>query len=459
MITDPPMTCHDDSSRPHALSRRDLLVRGLGCAAGLGLAGGLRADPPVADPPLPAGKARSLIQIWLWGGPSHLDTFDPKPEAGPDFCGPYDTPIETAVDGLRYCQMLPLLARQADKVATLRGLTHGQNGHETAAYLVQDGRPQGEKLVWPGVGAVVTHFRRAALKDGLLPPYITLTQTQGRFSESGFLGSAYKPFATGGDPNKDPFAVEGVVSETVDEPRQRRRRELLGELDALAKERPENPLVKDIGANQERAYELILGEAGKVFDLRQEPDAVRDRYGRHRLGQSCLVARRLVEQGVPMITVNARGWDTHKNHFPSMSRMLPQLDSAVANLLEDLAARGLLDSTIVWVSGEFGRTPRIQQEPPWNGGRGHYGKAFSALVAGGGFKGGTVLGATDERGETVTERPVWPWDLLGSFYRLLGIAPDATLPGPEDTRVPVSPLAVEGLVKPEQTGGLLTEIS
>jgi uncharacterized protein (DUF1501 family) len=166
------------------------------------------------------------------------------------------------------------------------------------------------------------------------------------------------------------------------------------------------------------------------------------------------MARRLVEHGVPYVTINYKGWDTHKQHFQIMRRKLPELDKGMATLLQDLAARSLLDSTIVWCSGEFGRTPRIQWESPWNGGRGHYGKAFSALVAGGGFKGGQVVGATDARGEEVTDRPVYPGDLIGSFYELLGIDHDAKLPHPEGLPVRVTPSADEGL----KLAGRLTEI-
>ena len=153
---------------------------------------------------------------------------------------------------------------------------------------------------------------------------------------------------------------------------------------------------------------MILGDGAKVFDLSGEPDALRDRYGRNKFGQSCLMARRLVEKGVPYVTVNCGGWDTHKDHFPAMRRKLPELDKGMATLLQDLSDRGLLDRTIVWWGGEFGRTPKIQWESPWNGGRGHYGKVFCHVVAGGGFKGGRVVGASDDKGEEVKTRPVYP---------------------------------------------------
>ena len=195
------------------VTRRTMLKYGLIGAAGLMLDNRL-ALPAFAK--TVKSKAKAVIQIWLWGGPPHLDTFDPKPEAGRDYCGPYSRPIPTNVDGIRICQMLPLLAKQADKYAILRGMTHGNNGHETAAYMVQTGRKPVEGIVFPGIGAVAAYFKGyGGGYKGMLPPYITITTTQGRFSESGFLGSKYKPFATGGDPNREPFAVEGIIAENV----------------------------------------------------------------------------------------------------------------------------------------------------------------------------------------------------------------------------------------------------
>ena len=209
-----------------------------------------------------------------------------------------------------------------------------------------------------------------------------------------------------------------------------------------------------LGQCEKEAYDLILGDAGKVFDLSQEKDDVRERYGRTTFGQSCLMARRLVERGVPYITINYNGWDTHKQHFQAMRRKLPEMDKGMATLLQDLSDRGLLDSTIVWWSGEFGRTPKVQKESPWNGGRGHYGKVFSAVVAGGGFKGGHVVGSSTEKGEEVKDRPVYPVDLIGSMYELLGIDANARLPHPQGQLVSVLSSSADAATK----GGRLSEI-
>jgi hypothetical protein len=434
-------------------SRREALRRGLYGAAGLLLADRLEAKTLV---PAQAGKgkAKSVIQIWMWGGPSHLDTFDPKPEAGRDYCGPLDQPIATNVPGIRICQLLPLLAKQADKYSIIRSMTHGNNSHETASYMVQTGRMP-DRQVYPGVGAVVSLFKGyQAGYRGLIPPYIVLTEPQGRFSEAGFLGSRYKPFATGGDPGQKRFAVEGVVAENISDQRQHGRRDLLHKLNAL-----ENAMRGDVQLTafeqaEKQAYDLILGDAGKVFDLSREKDDLRDRYGRNTFGQACLVARRLVERGVPYITINYKGWDTHKQNFQVMRQKLPQMDKGMATLLQDLADRKLLDSTIIWWGGEFGRTPRVQWEAPWNGGRGHYGNVFCDVVAGGGFKGGHVVGASDAKGEEVKERPVYPCDLIGSIYELLGIDPAAKLPHPLGLEAHATPSTADGV----KMGGHLKEI-
>jgi len=358
------------------------------------------------------------------------------------------------VAGIRINQLLPTLAQHADKYPLIRSMTHGNNGHETAAYMVQTGRDSGGREVFPSAGAVVSLFKGYdAGYTGMIPPYIVLTEPQGRFSEAGFLGNKYKPFATGGDPGKPKFEVEGIVAPGVTEQRQKSRRELLHQLNTLGKAMPGDATLNTLYKSEEQAYELILGDAGKLFNLAQEKDELRDRYGRNTFGQSCLMARRLVEKGVPYITINYKGWDTHKQHFQAMNRKLPELDKGLATLLQDLADHGLLDSTIVWVSGEFGRTPKVQTESPWNGGRGHWGKVFSALVAGGGFKGGQVIGSSDARGEEVKERPVYPVDLLGSVYELVGIDGNAKLPNPQGLDLRVLPNFTD-----LKSGGRLKEI-
>ena len=439
---------------PPVISRRVLFHGGIGAAACLFV--GKRsagADPGETSS---APPARAVIQIWMWGGPSHLDTFDPKPEAGTDYCGPFDKPIETNVKSIRICQMLPELAKQADKYAIIRSMTHASNAHETSTYLVQTGRMPGEESLYPSAGAVVSCFKGYnGGYDGVIPPYIVLTKPLGRFSEAGFLGQRYQPFATGGDPAQTPFAVEGVVAEGISPPRQRERREFLRKLDCLGRVMPASEKLLALRECEDKAYDLILGDGAAVFDLTREDEALRERYGHNTFGHSCLAARRLVEKGVPFVTINYEGWDTHKNHFDTMRKKLPEMDKAMATLLQDLADRGLLDSTIVWWGGEFGRTPKIQWEAPYNGGRGHHGRVFSALLAGGGFQGGAVVGRSDARGIAVAERPVYPCDLIGSIYERLGLDPLAELPHPTGKEVHATPSPSDGV----SMGGRLKEIT
>jgi uncharacterized protein (DUF1501 family) len=446
---------HDRIKREHTLvSRRDIVRYGAAAAAGFWLVEGLSLPAFAAVQP-GKGKAKAVIQIWLWGGPPHLDTFDPKPDAGNDYCGPLAKPIETNVKGIRICEMLPALAKQADKYALIRSMSHGVNAHETASYLVQTGRQSGDGMVYPSVGAVVSLFKGYdAGYKGLVPPYIVLTEPQGRFSEAGFLGAKCKPFATGGDPGQARFTVEGVAAEGISDDRQRARREYLQKLNTLEHAMQGDTRLVASAKCEQQAYDMILGDGSKIFDPAQEKNDLRDRYGRNTFGQACLVARRLVERGVPYVTINFKGWDTHKQNFQTMRQKLPQLDGGLATLVQDLSERGLLDSTIVWCGGEFGRTPKVQWEPPWSGGRGHWGQAFSTLIAGGGFKGGRVVGASDKRGEEVKERPVHPCDLIAAIYEQLGIDPEGKLPHPQGKVVGVMPSAADGVT----TGGRLKEI-
>ena len=434
------------------VTRRNALKYGLWGAGSVLLAGKLKAAPPPPSLSLPV-KAKSVIQIFLWGGMSHNDTWDPKPDSGRNYMGDFPKAIPTNVDGIQIGQLFPELARQADKYSLIRSMTHGINGHETAAYYMQTGHLNNEQITYPSIGAVFSYLKNPIYK-GQIPPYVVLTQPQGRFSEEGFLGPMYKPFATGGDPNAARFEVDGVVAKGISDDRQATRRELLRKVDLLG-QIMNSAVLKDARIAEDQAYELILGSGKEVFNLSNEDDKLRDRYGRNTFGQECLVARRLVETGVPYVVINySGGWDTHKEHFARMRQQCPNLDKGLAALLEDLAARGLLENTLVWCCGEFGRSPKVDWQPPWNGGRNHYGAVFSVLVAGGGFRGGAVVGSSDAKAEAVLERPVYPVDLLGSIYRLGGIDPASLLPHPLGLAARVLP-EISDTIK---SGGLLTEI-
>ncbi|MGA2033161.1 MAG: DUF1501 domain-containing protein [Thermoguttaceae bacterium] len=452
------MSTNHESQNSSGMTRREALRRGL-CGAAVWMladrpgSSALAATAEPAKTPLKA-KAKSVIQIFLWGGMSHIDTWDPKPDAGRDYMGEFAKAIPTNVDGMQIGELFPLLAKQADKFSLIRSMTHRNNGHETAAYLMQTGHAPGERLAYPSIGAVFSLFKGPDYK-GLIPPYVVLTRPQGRFSEEGFLGPKYKPFATGGDPNAPRFEVEGIVARGITEERQKTRRALLDKMNTLGALMSANPQVAAAEDAKKAAYELILGSGREVFDLSKEKQELRDRYGHHTFGQECLAARRLAESGVPYVVINyPGGWDTHSNHFATMRRQCPQLDQGLAALLADLKDHGLLESTLVWCCGEFGRGPKIDWQPPWNGGRNHYGNVFSVLVAGGGFKGGQVVGASDAKAEEVKERPVYPVDLLGSIYQLAGIDVRARLPHPMGFEAHVLPDASEGA----KSAGLLTEI-
>ena len=438
------------------ISRREALRRGFYGAAAVTLAGraGSALAEVAAQPATSAIKAKSVIQVFLWGGMSHNDTWDPKPDSGFEYMGEFPKAIPTNVPDFQIGMLFPELAKQADKFSLIRSMTHRNNGHETAAYLMQTGHTPGERLSYPSIGAVFALFKGKSYK-GILPPYVVLTRPQGRFSEEGFLGPRFKPFATGGDPSAFRFEVEGIVARGISDERQKARRELLGKMNTMGNAMAASPQLLASEEAKKQAYELILGEGKDVFDLSKEKPELRDRYGRHTFGQECLVARRMVETGVPYVVINyPGGWDTHKDHFQTMRRQCPQLDQGLAALLQDLQERSLLESTLVWCCGEFGRGPKVDYQPPWNGGRNHYGNVFSVLVAGGGFKGGHVVGSSDARGEEVKDRPVYPVDLLGSIYQLAGVDAKAKLPHPMGLDAFVLPAASENV----KSAGLLTEI-
>ena len=459
----------DDACEPGGLTRRGFIKGGLAALGGLAAArlvgasalwGADAASAPTttsAPTALPAGgKAKSVILLWMNGGPPHTDTFDPKPDSGEPYCGPFRKALDTNVPGIRIGTLLPSLAQQADKMAIVRSMTHKNDGHETATYLMQTGTSPSKDLCYPAMGAVIV-YKRQQLRQytGLLPPYISLETSLGRFSEAGFLGSDYQTFATGGDPSAKEFAVQGLVlPKSATTQRVAERRAMLDAVDGNTAETKSDPELAALAEHRRNAYELMLGEAPRVFDLSNEKDDLRDKYGRNRFGQSCLVARRLVEAGVPFITVNHGGWDTHKEHFQAMNRMLPVLDGGFAALLDDLSQRGLLDSTLVIWMGEFGRTPKVAKEPPWNGGRHHFGAVFSVVLAGGGIKGGQVVGASDATGEAVKDRPVYPWDLAATVYHVTGVDARGTLPDGQGGFAPILPPLPAGA----KQGGILSEI-
>ena len=387
--------------------------------------------------------AKSVIEIWMWGGPCQLETFDPKPDAPYDYNGGRKA-IDTNVPGLKIHEWLPELAKCANLYSVIRSMTHPHFGHETATYLMQTGRMPGGGEVYPAIGAVIAMMKAKSYK-GDIPPFVILTGEKGRFSELGFLSERYAPLVTGGNPNMQHFVVDGIVPPgglsvaEVDS-----RFQLLTELDTYGRAgHKTGEALAEFKASGDAAHKVIKGDAAKTFDLTRETPETRNRYGRTPFAQSLLVARRLVEYGVPYITVNMPGWDSHKRHFETMERRTREFDKALAALLGDLKERKLLDTTVIWASGEFGRTPKVDWDAPWNGGRNHYATCFSALVAGGGFKGGVAVGSSDDTASHVVSRPVTPVDFLGSIYERAGIDPDGPLPNPKGLKLSVLPPASE----------------
>ena len=396
-------------------------------------------------------QAKSVVEIWLWGGPSQLETFDPKPNAPRDYNGGLKS-IPTNVPGMEIHEWWPELAKCADLYSVVRSMTHTQFGHESAAYLMQTGRLPGGGEVYPAIGTLIAQAKKKEY-SGDLPPSVILTRAKGRFSELGFLGPEAAPLVTGGQPNSQRFSVDGIVPPSdISEKAMQDRFDMLAALDAWRPE-PGSANAAVAAAFDKAGAEarhISEGDAAKVFDLASETNETRELYGRTEVGQSLLAARRLVEYGVPYVTVNVPGWDSHKRHFETMKKKSADTDRAVAAFLTDLKAKGILDTTIVWMSGEFGRTPKVGWEAPWNGGRNHYARCFSALVAGGGFKGGSVVGKSDDTASVPVERPVAPQDFLGSIYELCGIDPDGPLPNSKGKKLTILP--------PQSKEGRLKEI-
>jgi hypothetical protein len=400
-----------------------------------------------------AQQAKSVILIYLDGGPSQTDTFDPKPDAGRDITGLLKGVTQTNVPEIVLGEKFPLLAQQADKFSLIRSMTHGVFAHETAHYSMITGDLSKGSIVYPSFGSVIA-FKKKATYKGILPPYISLVSANSRFNEGGFLGNEFKSFDTNGIPEKGIFEVDGIVNSLVKPDAFSARVDLLNAFEAENQLLSTKTVQKNIADLRTKDIEIIRGETRKVFDLSTESAEMRQKYGMTRIGQSCLVARRLVQAGVPFINVRTTGWDTHKAHFPRMNDMLPEVDRALAALLSDLSESGLLENTIVLCGGEFGRTPKVQWEAPWNGGRAHFGTAFTYLVAGGGFLPSKVIGTTDKTGENITARKVFPADLIGTVYLLMGIDPKGTLPHTTEGEVPLLP----SFGKTGQSNGLLTEL-
>jgi len=436
-------------SRLPSVGRRRFLGGALAASA-LALADlrRLRAEAPAREP----ARADACVLIFLNGGMSHLDTFDPKPDQPPEIRGEFAT-ARTSAPGLLMTEHLPRLARQAHRLTVLRSIGfEGRLGnHSPACYHMLTGvEPQGDDAVLapprptdpPTLGSAAARMRPtpAAVPAFVMVPDVLIENahlTPGQFA--GWLGGRYEAFRLQGDPSRPDFSVPTLArSPDMADGRLAGRRDLLDKLGPGQAGPPRAPAERDLGAYHERAFDLLTGaRTRRAFDLSAEPDRARDRYGRDKFGQSVLLARRAVEAGVRFVNVHwpnvggGANWDTHANGFHRLkSQLLPLFDRAVSALIEDLADRGLLDRTLVLVLTEFGRAPQIGrtfQNSGGPGGRDHWSSCFSVVLAGAGLPGGRAYGSSDAKGAYPADRPATPADLAATVYRLLGIDPAATL--------------------------------
>jgi len=421
------------------MSRRDFLRIGTLAPVGLSLANLLSFEKAMAGAAV-RSRAKSVLLVFLGGGISHHDTFDMKPDAVEEIRGKYKS-IPTNVTGLQIGELLPKMAQQMDKVALIRSGTHENDHHETATNWVLSGRfgsPFGD---FPAMGAVVAHETGFS---GIVPPYVAVPKNPSftwELGKSAYLGGRCESFKCG-DPNAADFKVRDLSQPASVTPQVlERRRTLLDAVDKLSAHIKGNDQIATYDEFEQKAAEMVLSpHAQAAFDITKEDEKLRDEYGRHEFGQSCLMARRLVESGVRFVTVNYGGWDHHKKIFEGLDKKLPQFDQGFSALIRDMHDRGTLKETLVVAMGEFGRTPKVNKDA----GRDHWGRAGSMIFAGAGVHGGRIIGATDKNGAFVTERPVRPADVCWTIYDALGIDPAKELHTPEGR--PIQILAEGGTV-------------
>lgn len=414
---------------PHGIERRSFLKVGALGLGGPNLPDLLAYQAAAASPARATRGDTAVILFWMAGGPSHHETFDPKPEATEAIRGPFAA-IDTSVTGLRVSEQLPRLAQVAEQFSLVRSLHHEHAVHDDASHWVQTGMPllgareRGQQH--PCQGAVTSHLRGARAAG--VPPYVCIPESyssrQGFYQHAAFLGPRHLPINGGGEPSLGNYRLpEFVLPAELTFQRIEDRRLLQVQLDQLARSVEQSEPVAALHEARQKAYELVTGpRAREAFDLSREPATLRDRYGAHFWGQSALLARRLVEAGVTFVTINlyerdVDWWDDHTTIEKNLRKRLPRFDQSLATLIADLKERGLANQVLVAAFGEFGRSPRIDA----GAGRGHWPRAMSALLSGGGLRGGQVVGATTNDGGEPRDRPLRPADLLATIYHALGI--------------------------------------
>jgi len=392
----------------HTLHRRTFVRLGLG-----GLAAALSGASAPSAHAASAATAKACIVLFMHGGASQIDTWDPKP--GRDTGGEFKA-IRTALPGVRISEHLPRLGKRLKKIAVIRSLTSREGNHDRARYLMHSGYPPQGGVVHPSLGSLVASSR----DPGALPGYVSVG---GPGQGAGILGAQYAPFVVG-DPTQPVKNLK--LARGVDDARLQSRVELWRSLESRFAARVGGPIVQGHRAVVDQALAMMGSPTISAFDLDAEPDVSRDAYRPSTFGQGCLLARRLVEVGVPFVEVSLKGWDTHENNFERVRKLSEELDAGMSALLDDLEERGLLGSTLVICIGDFGRTPKINAK----GGRDHFPKISAAALAGGGIQGGQVIGATDADGMEIVDRPISVPDLFRTLTEVVGLDPDETRMSP-----------------------------
>jgi hypothetical protein len=377
------------------------------------------------------GVAKSVIFIFLPGGMAHQESFDPKPYAPVEYRGPMNS-IETNVAGVRVNENWKQTATIADKIAICRSMTHGEAAHERGTHNMFTGYRPSPALQFPSIGSVVSH--EFGPRNNL-PPYVCVPNQPNEFAGTGYLSSSFAGFSLGADPASGDFKVRDLsLSAGVDEPRFNTRRKMLDVVNDYFREKEKSDALDAVDTFYQRAYDLISSEkAREAFDITKETDQMRDTYGKNTAGMRLLLCRRLVEAGVRFVTTTYGGWDMHDNIHASMNGQVPAFDQAYAALIRDLEQRGLLDSTMVVIASEFGRTPKING----TAGRDHWPKVFSVVMSGGGIRKGIVYGSSDATASEPNENPLSVADWATTIYDRMGINADKELMAPGDRPIEI----------------------
>jgi hypothetical protein len=417
-----------------AQSRRSFMHVGFLGGLGLSLADYLRIQEVQGDQKFyesKEGTAKSVIYIYLPGGCAHQETWDPKPFAPIEYRGPMAS-IETNVTGTRLNETMVHTAKVADKIAICRSMTHGEAAHERGTHNMFTGYRPSPALQYPSIGSVVSHEFGPRQN---LPPYVCIPDQPNEFAGTGYLSSSFSGFSLGSDPASDSFQVRDLrLPGGVDDKRFSKRRNMLNTVNDYFATKEKSDSLDAVDSFYDRAYSLISSEkARNAFDINKEDGATRDRYGRNTAGARMLLARRLVEAGTRFVSLTYGGWDMHNNIENSMKGQLPAFDQGFAALIEDLDQRGLLDSTLVCVASEFGRTPKINA----TAGRDHWPKVFSVVMAGGGIKKGVVYGSSNATASEPENNPLTVKDWATTIYNRLGIVSDKELMAPGDRPIEI----------------------